>query len=229
MKALGSLLMVVGGIFLFWAMFIFDTSVSVSGRFGSGMYDTRVNNLGLMSDKKDYITISGIMLVVGLILFLFDKSKEDQATESKEDQPTQSEEMKNTDNQDFKIWKKSRDLNNDEYKIYLVKKYSIEKNNALEKILAHGKLFNTIDEALVAMDEKDALDQSSSLNSTLGISDLPEHIENEISHLSERLKKYNYTITKYDKNKNVWEVSGSSGKFDQNLSQLKSLLKNFEK
>jgi len=44
MKTLGTLLMVVGGVVLLWAMFIFDTSVDVSG------YGRRIVNLGLMDD-----------------------------------------------------------------------------------------------------------------------------------------------------------------------------------
>ena len=219
MKTIGTFLMVIGGIFLFWAMFLFDTSVSVP-ELG---YGTRVNNLGLMDDKRNYITISGIMFAVGLILFLFDKNQENQETHKDEVEET------NNKNQNEKIWVKSRDLNNDEYKIFLVKKYSIEKNNALEKIIADGKIFNSINDALVEMDEKDASNQNTYLNSTQGIADLPQNIQNEITVIAERLKNYKYTITKYDKNKGVWEVSSSGGKFDQNLDQLKSLLRNFEK
>jgi hypothetical protein len=167
MKTLGSFLMVIGGIFLFWAMFIFDTSISVGG-MGMGYFpsNTRVHNLGLMSDKRNYITISGIMFVVGLILFLFDRKQENQENHSVE--------VGSTNTQNEKLWNKSRDLNNDEYKVYLVKKYSIEKNNALEKVIANGKLFNNINDALIAMDEKDSSDQKLISNSTQVVGDLTE-------------------------------------------------------
>jgi len=53
------------------------------------------------------------------------------------------------------IWSKERDLTNDEYQVYLVKKYSIEKNEALGKIIANGKLFATIEDALKSMNSKE--------------------------------------------------------------------------
>jgi hypothetical protein len=41
-----------------------------------------------------------------------------------------------------------KDLSNDAYKIYLVKKYEIEKNDVLSKFICNDKLFATVDEAL---------------------------------------------------------------------------------
>jgi hypothetical protein len=41
-----------------------------------------------------------------------------------------------------------KSLTNDAYKIYLVKKYGIEKNEALGKFIVSDKLFNSIEEAL---------------------------------------------------------------------------------
>jgi len=46
----------------------------------------------------------------------------------------------------------SRDLNNDAYKIFLAKKYQIEKNDALEKIICDNKLFENIQSALIHAD-----------------------------------------------------------------------------
>lgn len=45
-----------------------------------------------------------------------------------------------------------RDLGNDGYKIFLVKKYKIEKNEALGKMIVGERLFDTIDEALAYAD-----------------------------------------------------------------------------
>jgi hypothetical protein len=111
----------------------------------------------------------------------------------------------------------------------LAKKYNIEKNNALDKILADGKLFNSINDALVAMDAKDSSNQKIISNSTQVVEELTEQDQKEFTEIASRLEKYKYKITNYDKNKGVWEVSCSDGSFDQNLSQLKALLKNFEK
>lgn len=60
-----------------------------------------------------------------------------------------------------------KDLTNDAYKIYLVKKYEIEKNDALGKIILNNKLFNTIEEALRAAHDFDLSlkqEESKSLN-----------------------------------------------------------------
>jgi uncharacterized protein YecT (DUF1311 family) len=45
-----------------------------------------------------------------------------------------------------------RILTNDSYKIYLVKKYKIEKNDALSKFIFNNKLFDSIDDALLSAD-----------------------------------------------------------------------------
>jgi hypothetical protein len=48
-----------------------------------------------------------------------------------------------------------RDLSADKYKIYLVKKYSIEKNDALGKIICDDRLFDSTEDALAYADSKD--------------------------------------------------------------------------
>jgi hypothetical protein len=221
MKLIGSTLMIVGGIFLFWAVFIFDTSVSVGG-YGFG---GRVNNIGLLNDKRNYITISGLMFVVGLVIFLFDKN---QQKISHKNENNDSGFV--GDNKNQKLWTNSRDLTDDGYRIYLVKKFNIEKNDALAKIIADEKTFSNIEDALIHADKIDKLNQDQHIISSPKeeILDLPDDIQNEIQQLSESLRKYNYEITGYDKNKCVWEVSSSGGKFDQNLKKLRDLLKNFE-
>lgn len=43
-------------------------------------------------------------------------------------------------------------VDNDAYKLFLVKKYNIEKNTTLDKFVANEKLFGTVDEAVVFVD-----------------------------------------------------------------------------
>jgi hypothetical protein len=64
----------------------------------------------------------------------------------------------------------AKSLANDGYKIFLVKKYGIEKNAALDKIVSNEKLFNTIDDALAYAD---SLEQVIAKNIAL---DFPESI-----------------------------------------------------
>lgn len=46
----------------------------------------------------------------------------------------------------------SGDLSSDAYRIYLVRKYKIERNDALGKVIAHDRLFDDIDAALRFVD-----------------------------------------------------------------------------
>ena len=47
---------------------------------------------------------------------------------------------------------KTRDLSSDAYKLYLAKKYSIERNDVFEKFVCNERLFSTLDEALIHAD-----------------------------------------------------------------------------
>ncbi len=76
MKPLGLLLVVlglVGGAFAFQM----DTSVKTGGEtIGSGSYsitipEKRVNNLGLMDDRRNYLYASGLSILIGVLLFGF--------------------------------------------------------------------------------------------------------------------------------------------------------------
>ena len=57
-------------------------------------------------------------------------------------------------------------LDNDGYKIFLVKKYGIEKNEALGKIICEGKLFSDIEQALKHAAELDGTQSTLSNNQT---------------------------------------------------------------
>ncbi len=52
-------------------------------------------------------------------------------------------------------WSKERNLSSDEYQIYLVKKYGIEKNDVLGKFIADGKSYESVTDALAAAHAKD--------------------------------------------------------------------------
>jgi hypothetical protein len=47
------------------------------------------------------------------------------------------------------------ELTNDAYKIYLVRKYKIERNDALQKVIVKDRLFDTTEDALVFADRED--------------------------------------------------------------------------
>ena len=52
----------------------------------------------------------------------------------------------------------TRDLSNDAYRLYLAKRYSIERNDVFEKFTCDEKLFLTLDEALIYADSLEGRD-----------------------------------------------------------------------
>ena len=138
-KNIGYALLGVGGIVLVWAMFIFDTSVAVDAY-------TRVNNLGLLNDQRNYSLIGGAIAVIGVFLIFKGDNDKSQINNSS---PT----TVNPTSLNFSGFTGDKSLDNDAYKIYLSKKYTIEKNDALGKIIVKDKLFGSIEEALRYADE----------------------------------------------------------------------------
>src|SRR6266516_478379 len=76
MKGTGILLIVIGAI---WTIIAFNmnTAVETGGeRIGSGAYSVeipkmKVNNLGLMEERRNHLMFAGLTIVVGVILFGF--------------------------------------------------------------------------------------------------------------------------------------------------------------
>jgi hypothetical protein len=64
MRLLGFLLIAVGVI---GTLFALNMDVSVSAGFGLGS----VNNIGLMDDRRNYLILSGMVVIVGVLLALF--------------------------------------------------------------------------------------------------------------------------------------------------------------
>jgi len=80
MRALGFLLLLVGGSAAFYFLAVFDPSVDVPATtiMGQSIGGGRVNNLGLMADRQNGIVISSVVAVGGLLLaLLWPKSPED--------------------------------------------------------------------------------------------------------------------------------------------------------
>lgn len=97
MKQMG-LLLVVLGLIGGAAAFSMDVSVEAGGeRFGSGAFaitipKTRVNNLGLMEDRRNYMAASGLAVLAGVILFGFGSLQQTASVASvKEPVPEKSE------------------------------------------------------------------------------------------------------------------------------------------
>jgi hypothetical protein len=74
MKSIGVFCIILGAIFVFFALMM-DTSVS-SSITGTG----RVHNLGLLAEQQNFLTISTAVLVIGVLLVIFGKRTEDVIT-----------------------------------------------------------------------------------------------------------------------------------------------------
>lgn len=120
-----------------------DTSVAI----GSG--DVRVNNLGLMQQQQNTIMLAMFGIAVSLFM-LFMASKKNSAGEA----PTTSSNSAQT-SVNGQFYSNVRDIAEGSYKLYLVNKFKIEKNETLGQFVVVDQLFNTLDEALRFADEKD--------------------------------------------------------------------------
>ncbi|WP_241580374.1 zinc ribbon domain-containing protein [Rosenbergiella nectarea] len=74
MKALGYVLVAIGGIWLLVALNMDTTVVTLSGM--------RVNNLGLMSSKQTQTIVAGLVTLIGVIVAVASKSSKPAATNS---------------------------------------------------------------------------------------------------------------------------------------------------
>jgi len=99
MRVLGIVLIAGGGIGLALALAM-DVSVKAGGqRVGSGEYSTyipemRVNNLGLMEDRRNYIIISCVSILVGALFIGFGALADTQSSSEKEAPPPSEDDLK---------------------------------------------------------------------------------------------------------------------------------------
>ncbi len=251
MKTLGTLLMVVGGIILFWAMFIFDTSVDASG-FG---YGRRVVNLGLMDDKRNYIIFSGGSFIIGLILYLQDHNEGLKKNNSRpshfgdsyfagkpanvlttkkisnlSSSPPIDSTLLISSEPNSRLFKEiDKDLGNDSYKLYLSAKYKITRNDLFQKFVYEQKMYDNLNELLVMLHELE-------VNSTkLDIANLPSNADLDIvsdaeksyleltSILIRNISSKGHTVSSFGKFPSIrWTISLKNGQ-TKRISSLEEL------
>ena len=125
MKTSGSLLLIVGAM---WALIAFnsDTTAYVDGPFGN-----KVQNLGLMDERRNHLLMASLLVVVGVILFSFGNTRRTKSASS----VTSLTPV--TDKRDYNNsrFNGERSITSGKYQLFLTKKYAIEKNSTLEKML----------------------------------------------------------------------------------------------
>lgn len=133
-KAWGILLAICGGLWLLYALGM-DTSVP-TGLGG------RVQNIGLLADKQNYIMISCLMLAVGIGMAVIGSRNDASAAA-----PTQ---------QSINKPPCERNLELDEYRLWLADRYAVSRNDLFDRFVCQGKTFETLDEALRHADSLEA-------------------------------------------------------------------------
>ncbi len=116
-------------------------------------------------------------------------------------------------NFDFGIFNGEKSLNSDSYKIFLVKKFGIEKNEALGKFICDNKLFTTIDEALA---------HANNLDKNLTEDTTPQIIEVDLS--KEDKPKKELQDSQYSDSQNERESSKSDTNLNRNILIIGSVL-----
>lgn len=82
------------------------------------------------------LLFAGLMIVSGVILFASSRKTSEAPPTGRDDRSTAA------------AFAGSRDVEADGYRLYLVRKYSIEKNAVLEKFVVGNRLFDSLSEAL---------------------------------------------------------------------------------
>lgn len=172
-------LMIFAGFIIFWAIVIFDVSVPTS----SG---SRVNNLGLMAERQNFLILGIGLFFVGLIMSFFKKKD----SNNKSLNNSHKVDVPHEEN----LWTGEKNIESDSFRLYLVKKYSIEKNATLEKFVIENTLFTTLEDALsfalqkeCALENKIQIKQAIKSSGEIGGSFLFTEYENgtvEINHKS---------------------------------------------
>ena len=70
MKTIGLILITGGILLMIYALMFMDTSIAVDYQGGNSFgLPERVNNLGLMAQRQNYMIASGVSIIIGLVLF----------------------------------------------------------------------------------------------------------------------------------------------------------------
>jgi len=79
MKQIGIIILILGISIMAYALFM-DTSVEVEKSRNSSLTDlpNRINNLGLMNDRQNYLILGGVLSIIGTIMIVFSKPTENE-------------------------------------------------------------------------------------------------------------------------------------------------------
>lgn len=131
MRGFGFLLLAVGTVAVIFFLNM-DTSVATSGGYG---LPSRVENIGLIAQRQNYLLVSGLVVVVGVLLAIFGgqvSSADSDTTPVLIPAPTPED----------------RNLTNESYRLWLVNTYKISRNDVLDRFIIEDQTFESLDAAL---------------------------------------------------------------------------------
>lgn len=163
MKSIGLIIASISVLCLLLALNMSTTVTTERRTFGDFTVPSMtVNNLGLMQDKQNYIIVSSVFLILGVgIYVLTPKNDSEKSMLNDESEHKPSKEKNGQAVKNIKINSSERNIDNDSYKLYLVEKYKISRNEILNKFVLVNKLYQNLDEVLIAAHEKDKIESES--------------------------------------------------------------------
>lgn len=150
MKSIGILIASISSLCLLFALNMSTTVTTEATNFGVfRVPSVTAHNLGLMQDKQNYITVSAVFLIIGLALYLFFSKNDTQVPKENNALLKKMELSRNLITENLlKFNSDERNFDNDSYKLYLVEKYKIRKNEVLNQFVLNNKPYETIGEVL---------------------------------------------------------------------------------
>ena len=157
MKSIGLIIASISALCLLLALNMSTTVTTEEKTFGDFTVPSMtVNNLGLMQDKQNYIIVSAVFLILGVGIYLLARKNDSQKfIENDESDHKPNKEKIGQEVKNLQINSLERNIDNDAYKIYLLKKYPIEHNTIINKYILMDRLFDTADDALTYASEFD--------------------------------------------------------------------------
>jgi excinuclease UvrABC helicase subunit UvrB len=175
MKKIGIILVAIG-LILGYIAFSMDTTIS------AGLYGERVNNIGLMDERRNYLLVASLVIISGLILFGIGKMSELSATRSEAAKTPQSlkerELLQRLASAGCEVTSVSQN------------KWEITKKGGLLSTFAYSlddlaRLAVLFEKEPVAVSSTDNINKNNSINHQQH----SEQLENSVSSVADRLKQ----------------------------------------
>ncbi|MEY5007079.1 MAG: hypothetical protein RL764_395 [Pseudomonadota bacterium] len=135
MRSWGWLVFALGLVWLAVA-FNIETSVETHSDFGP----SKVENIGLIAQRSNHLLVASLTTLIGALMVILGGRK----------QRSQDPRRTSLPNEEAEPLPCNRDLDLDQYRLWLAKKYQISRNDLFDQYVLNKKLYKTLDDALTA-------------------------------------------------------------------------------